>query len=147
MHEDHPALFQRLPKRKRRSKRPQTVEELQNPLEEFEQERVCDWLDAHKIPYHSIPNDLRTEFDIANMPVKRSKMHRIGLKPGVPDLFICRASGLFHGLYIEMKRKHGGVVSADQKRWIRLLLEEGYLAKVCRGADKAIELIEDYFNV
>lgn len=151
MHESHPPLFRRLPKKKakrRKAKRPASLAEMQNPLEEFEQEAVCDWLDAHHIPHHSIPNELGTQDHLYTIePVKHTKMHRIGLKPGVPDLFICRPSQNYHGLYIEMKRRQGSVVSPQQKMWIQNLNAEGYLAVICKGADKAIRVLEDYFDL
>ena len=43
---------------------------------------------------------------------------------------------------IEMKRKKGGVTSANQKQWIKTLNEAGIQTVVCEGCDAAIEFIE-----
>ena len=50
-------------------------------------------------------------------------------------------------MYIEMKRRKGGVLSSDQKDWIRALMEEGNECAVCAGADAAIETIKRYLGV
>ena len=67
-----------------------------------------------------------------------------GLCSGVPDLFIPFANGVYHGLFIEMKKRKGGVVSVTQKEWLAKLNESGYLAVVCKGADEAITEINRY---
>ena len=43
---------------------------------------------------------------------------------------------------IEMKRRKGGVTSANQKKWIKTLNEAGIQTVVCKGCDAAIEFIE-----
>lgn len=67
-----------------------------------------------------------------------------GVKSGVPDLFLPVARGDKHGLFIELKRTRGGVVSTDQKEWTARLREQGYRAEICRGWKEAAELIEKY---
>ena len=51
---------------------------------------------------------------------------------GVPDLFVPA-----WGLWIEMKRTKGGVVSVEQADWIEYLQGLGYAAVVCRVCDEA----------
>lgn len=67
-----------------------------------------------------------------------------GVRPGVPDLFLPVARGTFHGLWIEMKRSKGGSVSEDQRKWIYLLDQQGYMVEVCKGFDAAKSTIENY---
>jgi hypothetical protein len=69
-----------------------------------------------------------------------------GLCSGVPDLFIPFASAGYHGLFIEMKKLKGGVVSATQKEWIAKLNASGYKAVVCKGHQEAIAVIEQYIG-
>ena len=69
-----------------------------------------------------------------------------GVKSGVPDMCLPVARGGYHGLYIELKRQKGGVVSETQKSWITALAEQGYKAVVCRGADEAIGTIKEYLQ-
>lgn len=68
-----------------------------------------------------------------------------GVKAGVPDLCLPAARHGYHGLYIEMKAM-GGKVSGKQTEWIKALEGEGYLCRVCYGADAAIRLIEAYLK-
>lgn len=69
-----------------------------------------------------------------------------GLSSGVPDLFIPFANCGFHGLFIEMKKVKGGVVSATQKEWVLKLNAAGYLAVVCKGHQEAISVIDKYIG-
>ena len=74
------------------------------------------------------------------------KAKRTGLKKGFPDIFLPVSRNEYHGLFIELKRKHSGVVSADQKTWLTALNKQGYLAIVCKGSDATIELIQKYLD-
>lgn len=69
-----------------------------------------------------------------------------GVKAGVPDVVLPVARGTWHGLYVEMKRQRGGVVSADQKGWLAALEEQGYKAVVCKGWEAAAEAIMAYLK-
>ena len=53
-----------------------------------------------------------------------------GVVPGVPDLFIPSWR-----LWLEFKRRKGGVVSKDQERVFTHLRRVGYAVLVCRGAE------------
>lgn len=67
-----------------------------------------------------------------------------GVKKGVPDLFLPLPKGKYHGLFIEMKKVNGGVVSKDQKERLAELNEDGYKAVVCNGAIEAIDVLLEY---
>ena len=73
------------------------------------------------------------------------KFKREGLRPGVPDLFLAVPHAPYSGLFLEMKGK-GGMPSAAQKAWIRMLNGKGYRAVVCVGWDVARQVIEDYLS-
>ena len=62
-----------------------------------------------------------------------------GVSAGVPDLFIPA-----WGLFIEMKRAKGGVVSPEQEDWLEYLASEGYAVMVCRGLDEAMEMVKTF---
>ena len=68
------------------------------------------------------------------------------MKPGVPDLCLPVARGGYHGLYIELKRAVGGILSDEQKWWIDELKSQGYAAIVCHGAEEAIRTIKEYLS-
>ena len=68
------------------------------------------------------------------------------MKPGFPDLFLPIPIAKWHGLFIELKRIKGGVVSPEQKDWIAFLQEQGYGAVVCKGWLEARNTLVDYLN-
>ena len=76
----------------------------------------------------------------------RMKFKREGLSPGYPDLGLDLPVGRFHGLRIEMKRKVGSVVSQEQADWIARLNDADYCARICKGADAAIAVLEQYLH-
>lgn len=104
------------------------------PTEHQEQVAVVQWMRL-QYPQHrifAIPNGgTRNKAEAQNL--KRS-----GVMSGVPDLFIPSLK-----LWIEMKRRKGGAVSAEQKDWIEYLRGCGYRAEVCRGFDEAKKLIKE----
>lgn len=72
---------------------------------------------------------------------------RLGVRPGVPDLMLPIPMGGKHGLFIEMKRADGGVLSTAQRDWLRWLTELGYKAVCCHGWQEARKEIEDYMLI
>lgn len=77
----------------------------------------------------------------------------MGVKAGVPDLFLPVAGGCmnidtypeYHGLFIEMKAE-GGRLSAAQRQWLDRLRGQEYACAVCHGAEEAEKVIEEYLN-
>ena len=72
------------------------------------------------------------------MATLTNKRYAQGMLKGCPDLFIPQFD-----LFIEMKRRDGGVVSLEQKKvheWLRHL---GYKVEVCHGAKEAWQAIEN----
>lgn len=116
------------------------------PTENAEQAALFQWAELASGAHpelrllHAIPNgglrDGRTAAILA----------RTGVKSGVPDLCLPVARGGFHGLYIELKRLKGGVLSINQKTWLGLLAKEGYKAVVCRGWEEARDELLTYLN-
>jgi len=70
------------------------------------------------------------------------KLKLEGVSKGVPDLFIPELS-----LWVEMKRSKGGVVSDDQKNWMKYLSGIGHTCIVGHGYEdaksKIIDIIKD----
>ena len=89
---------------------------------------------------HAIPNGGRRD------PIEAKHLKEQGVKAGVPDMFLPVAKSGYHGLYIEMKRRYGGVVSEDQKRWLGKLRIQRYKVEVCKGYMEAADLIEAYLE-
>lgn len=69
-----------------------------------------------------------------------------GVKRGVPDIFIAYPCGGHHGLFVEMKRQTGGVVSEAQNEVMEFFRENGYECRVCRGAGEAMTAVEEYLK-
>ncbi len=69
---------------------------------------------------------------------------KMGLRKGFPDMLIITATG--HLVAVEMKRIRGGQVSEEQREWIAALKKcaPSVHAKICKGAMKAIEFVEEY---
>ena len=111
-----------------------------------EQEWLFHWalLESVKWP------ELRLMYHIPNEG-KRSvrggaAMKRQGLRAGVPDICLPVPRGGCHGLYIELKREHGGRISAEQTEWMERLTAQGYQASLCHGWRAAAEAIEQYMR-
>ena len=111
-----------------------------------EQVIVFQWANLHLNRYpelellHASLNGVKLTIGQA-MKAKRS-----GMIKGVPDISLPIKRGEYSGLYIELKRIKGGVVSKEQKRWLALLAEQGFRAVVCNGADSAIAEIKTYLE-
>jgi len=110
--------------------------------ERDEQIKLFQYLHKHpllKDLAFSIPNEARRS------PVLGRLMKLMGLRSGVPDIFVPYSANGYHGLFIELKYGKNKPTPA-QVFFINRLLEQGYQAKVCWGALEAIECIEDYLG-
>jgi len=102
------------------------------PTEHEEQRLLVQWF-RRKWP------DLRI-FAIANGGARSlataGRLKAEGVSPGVPDLFVPAMS-----LWIEMKRRKGGSISAEQRDWHKYLRSLGHEVIVGRGFDDAMQKI------
>lgn len=71
------------------------------------------------------------------MSILTQKRYSQGMLKGCPDLFIPE-----YGLFIELKRRDGGVVSAEQQKVHTMLRSMGYKVEVCYGAAECWQVIE-----
>lgn len=115
--------------------------------ESIEQIMLMQWCkrNAKTIPQldkiFAIPNGgLRNKSTAAKLKLE-------GVKKGVPDLFLAVPNKYFHGLFIEMKRIKGGVLSKEQKIWKELLTAEGYCWFVAKGFQEGKAIIEEYLKL
>lgn len=113
-----------------------------------EQAEVIRWakLQVHNFPelallYH-VPNEGRHNV------AYRSKLARMGLKKGIPDLVLPVPNGQYHALYIEMKKSDGHIsdIRPDQIEKIKLLTNYGNRAVVAYGYMQAINEILRYLR-
>lgn len=116
------------------------------PTENAEQAALFQWAEVASGRYpelkllHAIANGGKRDGRTAAV------LQRTGVKPGVPDICLPVPRGDHHGLYIELKRRKGGALSANQRIWLNALTEQGHMAVCCKGADEAIRTIERYLK-
>ena len=94
--------------------------------------------------------ELQWLFHAANGEVRdkrtAAKLKWLGVKPGVPDLLLPVPKGPYSGLALEMKRRKGGRISADQQRFLEALRAFKWHVSVCAGAEDAIAVIRWYMG-
>lgn len=105
------------------------------PTEDQEQAVLVQYMQLRHIPHWRTPNETFTK-----SWKQKAKNKRLGVVPGVPDLFVIVKNRL---LAIEMKRTKGSTTSPAQIEWIKRLNECGVTARICKGADAAIAFIEE----
>ncbi|MFJ5427692.1 VRR-NUC domain-containing protein [Pectobacterium actinidiae] len=70
---------------------------------------------------------------------------RLGIRAGVPDLFLVLPRGEYAALWIEMKAKNGKL-SIQQEICLKRLEDAGYRAVCCFGLNQAVKCINDYIR-
>lgn len=75
-----------------------------------------------------------------------AKFKAMGVKPGVPDLFLPVPRGTYHGLWIELKAGDRGRTSREQDSWLTQLRAQGYAACVCHGGKMALSVLTSYLQ-
>lgn len=73
-----------------------------------------------------------------------ARFKRMGVKAGVPDLFLPVPRNIYHGLWVEMKAPQGKL-TPNQKRMLEQLASQGYKA-VCYGWEEATQVIKSYLD-
>ncbi len=116
-------------------------------LEHSEQVSLMQWwaLQCRRFGIHepllfAIPNGGQRNI------ITAKRMKDEGVRSGIPDLFLAVPRGNFHGLFIEMKKPRGGVVSDNQKVCMEMLSTNGYCVTVCHGFIEAKTAITAYLD-
>jgi len=99
--------------------------------------------------YAKYNNKLRWLFAIPNGGSRdireATRLKLQGVKAGVSDMFLPIPNSMFHGLFIELK-VGANKTSQLQDEFIDYVRNNGYMAKVCYGADEAIRTIKSYLE-
>lgn len=111
------------------------------PTEQQDQIKLAVWLWKQGIKFNASANGGSRNY------LEAAKLKRMGVSSGFPDLEIPIPSGPYHGLYIELKRVKGGVVSESQREWLSHLNKNGYFARVAKGFEEARDLILYYLSL
>lgn len=72
-----------------------------------------------------------------------NRLKKMGMRPGVADLFIALPRNGYHGAWIELKSEKG-VLSEEQRLFLEDMAELHYYTSVCYSIDEAIEEISAY---
>lgn len=124
---------------------PITPEQLaKSGSEDGEQLALFCWCAQSNIP------ELRWMFHIPNGGSRHiaeaAKLKAMGVKPGVPDLFLPIPKRGYKGLFIELKKVKGGIVTDEQHEWFIFLPSQGYYSVIARGWLNAREKILWYLK-
>jgi hypothetical protein len=111
------------------------------PTEEQDQIRLAVWLTKQGIRFTASANGGKRSL------IEAIKFKRMGVSKGWPDISIPYVRKPYYGLYIELKRVCGGVVSTEQRDWLDFLKSQGYYAEVAKGFDEAKIIIEKYMGL
>jgi len=105
------------------------------------QKAVVFWLrTVHpEILFTIAPSGMKLPISVA------TKFKRMGYSKGTPDIMIFEPSGVFHGLFIELKTDTGRV-TIEQRCWLKELDKRGYYTIVCRSVDQCRSIIEKYLE-
>lgn len=118
-----------------------------SPFENWEQEELFVWRteNCNKYPELLLLNS--SLCGVRLRPGQWKKAKRQGMPKGFPDISLPVYCYPWNGLYIELKREKGGVVSPEQKWWLKQLRDQGYRAVVAKGHEEAIAIIKNYLGI
>lgn len=93
---------------------------------------------------------LRFMFAIPNgglrHPATAGRLKAEGVKAGVPDILLPVTRVRWAGLFMEMKKKKGGRVQAEQTEYHEFLTGQHYCVTVCYEWTTAVETVTSYLN-
>ena len=107
------------------------------PSEKAEHLKLVSWLNLKRLKFNHTANERKTTIR------QGADLKRLGVKKGFPDISVYLSDKV---LFIELKRavRSKSKVSKEQSEWIDYLNALPYAkAKICYGADEAIEFIRE----
>lgn len=119
---------------------------MKHPTEHQEQCRVFEWARSNSTKHPELALLHASLNGVKLSPGSAKKAKDAGMLSGIPDIFLPIPKNGKHGLFIELKRKNGGVTSENQKKILAILNQLGYDACVCKGAEEAINKIKEYLG-
>jgi hypothetical protein len=73
-------------------------------------------------------------------------LKRMGVLPGVSDIFMAWPVCHYHGLFIEVKSSKGKPTKS-QIDFLNRVSAKGYMARLCYGAQEVIDTMKMYINL
>lgn len=114
--------------------------------EKDEQSIFVKYCELKNIMVVHVPNEIMVSGSLKNKYAYINSLKSRGMKKGFPDLIVLAKNSKSEVLFIEFKRKKGGVLSEEQKMWQFNLRSQGYSTCVVNGADEAIEKLHEYLK-
>lgn len=106
------------------------------PTEQQESEALAAYLRIRGYPFTHIPNETGHTPEAKRRAIR---MKRAGTSPGFPDYLVFPNN---RRIAIELKRKKGGTVKPEQRKWLEVLAASGFECAIAKGRDEAVEFIE-----
>lgn len=75
--------------------------------------------------------------------VEATKFKKLGVMPGIPDVFIFRA-GMLHAIELKRAKRSKSKLTHEQVEMHWRLAKQGALVAVCYGADEAIKQLNEW---
>jgi hypothetical protein len=95
-----------------------------------------------------IPNGAYLGRDPRTRATVMAKLKRQGLRPGCFDYLVpvptLKSGDYFPGLWLELKRTKGGMISEDQRLFGEIMGSLGWAVAVAQGAEGAWAAVTDY---
>ena len=110
-----------------------------------EQKALFDWVAFARAQHPEIDLIYHIPNGGSRNKIEAANLKRQGVRPGVPDLCLPVARGVYHGLYIELKAG-SNKPTKTQIKWIQALKTQGYAVEVCYGWEHAAKTIIDYLK-
>lgn len=114
-----------------------------NEQESTLQTQTAQWLSmqypAEKYLYFHTPNGGKRD------AITGAILKRQGVRKGVPDWIFLEPRNGASGLIVELKTKTGST-SKEQKEFIKMALQRGYVTAVCRTLDNFMDIVNLYFG-
>ena len=123
------------------------VVRIKNNLSEYEhQVQVFEWAKMMSVQRPELKL-LNASLNGVRLTIGQAmKAKRAGMKKGYPDIFLPVPRGIFHGLFIELKKAGGKKPDPEQEKWLKALAEQSFECFCCKGSKAAISTIESYLN-
>ena len=93
-----------------------------------------------------IPNEAPLSYMVGAQHGYLKKRYQMGLKKGVPDLFLMLPAGGFAGLWLELKRQ-GQKPTLLQNNFLTLASQLGFKAAWSDNFDHSIHIIQSYTDL
>lgn len=125
-----------------------SVKRAEIPTEAQEQRALVSWLSVHPVLKNYF---YKNHNEGKRTPGQTVNLKRLGLRPGVSDLFIYWPTKTYHGLFLEVKRDMNYPPSARltdtwvaQESFLETVRKVGFAGCMCYGFDDGREVITKY---